>query len=149
MLRDFAEMLSALSAAGVEYLVVGAYALGAHGYVRATSDFDVWIRPSRDNAARTIRALQDFGAPLFDLTTADLIREDMVFQIGVAPARIDIITGVSGVSFDEAWPNRLETELGGVRCAAIGLTDLARNKAATGRTKDKADLEWIRKRLEK
>lgn len=107
MNRDFVEMLAALCAAGVEFLIVGAYAMAAHGLPRATGDIDIWVRPTRANAERVMRALQRFGAPLFDLTIEVPLRLDAVFQIGVAPSRIDILTRITGVSFDEAWPNRL------------------------------------------
>ena len=106
MNRDFVEMLAALYAAGVEFLIVGAYAMAAHGLPRATGDIDIWVRPTRANAERVMRALQSFGAPLFDLTIEDLLRLDTVFQISIAPSRIDILTGITGVSFKEAWSGR-------------------------------------------
>ncbi|MGZ7041048.1 MAG: hypothetical protein ACXVH7_04565, partial [Thermoanaerobaculia bacterium] len=91
MNRDFAEMLSALCAEGVEFLIVGAYAMAAHGYPRATGDIDIWVRPSGENAVRVMRALQQFGAPSFGLGVEDLMRADTVFQIGVPPGRIDLL----------------------------------------------------------
>ena len=147
MNRDFVEMLAALSAAGVEFLVVGAYAMAAHGIPRATGDIDLWVRPTRLNAERVVHALQSFGAPLFGLTLEDLVRSDTVFQIGVAPNRIDILTGITGVRFEEAWPNRLDVTIDDQSVPVIGLTDLIRNKAATGRPKDQADLIWLRERM--
>ena len=90
MNRDFVEILSELSAAGADFLVVGAHALAAHGVPRATGDLDIWVRPSRENAARVVEALGRFGAPLFDLAVEDLTREDTVFQIGLPPSRVDI-----------------------------------------------------------
>ena len=96
MNRDFVEMLAALSAAGVEFLVVGAYAMAAHGLPRATGDIDIWVRPTRPNAERVMQALKAFGAPRFDLTIEDLLCADTVFQIGIAPSRIDILTGITG-----------------------------------------------------
>jgi hypothetical protein len=144
MNRDFVEMLSALSAAGVEFLVVGAYAMAAHGLPRATGDIDIWVRPTPENAAHVIRALEVFGAPFFDLEVEDLIRPDMVFQIGVAPARIDILTGITGVGFEEAWPNRLTVTIDDQVVPVLGVEELIRNKAATGRPKDQADLLWLR-----
>ena len=112
MNRDFVEMLSALSAEGVEYLIVGAYAMAAHGWPRATGDIDIWVRPTRENAERTLRALRRFGAPLFPLSTEDLTLPDTVFQIGVPPGRIDILSGVSGLTFQEAWPSRMIAKIG-------------------------------------
>ena len=91
MNRDFAEMLSALSEAGAEFLIVGAHALAAHGVVRATGDIDIWVRPTHENAERVMRALVTFGAPLMDLTTADLTKADTAFQIGVEPSRVAIL----------------------------------------------------------
>ena len=96
---DFAEMLVALSAEGVEYLLVGAYAMAAHGVPRATGDIDIWVRPTPENAERVLRAPGRFGAPLFDLTAADLARKGTVFQLRVPPRRIDILTSIDGVTF--------------------------------------------------
>ena len=146
MNRDFVEMLAALSAASVEFLVVGAYAMAAHGLPRATGDIDIWVRPTRENAARVMHAVQAFGAPLFGLTIEDLLRADTVFQIGVAPNRIDILTGITGVGFKAAWPNRLTLTIDDQIVPVIGLADLIRNKTATGRPKDQADLVWLRER---
>lgn len=140
MNRDFDEMLAALSAAGAEFLVVGAYAVAVHGRPRATGDLDLWVRPTADNAERVWRALAAFGAPLQELTTEDLTRPDLIFQIGVPPARIDVMTGISGVSFDEAWPNRVMVPVAGRTTPVIGRDDLIRNKRATGRPRDLADL---------
>ena len=144
MNRDFVEMLSALSAAGVDYLIVGAYAMAAHGLPRATGDIDIWVRPTPDNAARVIRALEAYGAPLFDLTAADLTRADTVFQIGVPPGRVDILSGVSGLEFDEAWGSRVAVTLAGVEASAIGFDALLKNKLAAGRPRDLADVAWLR-----
>lgn len=103
---DFRDMLSVLCDEQVEFLLVGAYALAAHGLPRATGDMDIWIRRSDDDARRVWHALQRFGAPLFDLTVNDLQTPGLVFQIGVAPQRIDILTAIDGVLFDDAWPQR-------------------------------------------
>src|SRR6187399_834129 len=107
MSRDFVEMLSALSAAGARFLVVGAHALAAHGTPRATGDLDIWIQSTPENAARVLEALKAFGAALLDLTADDLAKPDTVFQIGLPPSRIDILSSLSGVDFDDAWPRRL------------------------------------------
>ena len=100
MSPDFRDLLAAFNAHGVEYLVVGAHALAANGHVRATKDLDVWVRPHPDNAARTLDALRSFGAPLHDLTADDLARPGLIFQIGVAPLRIDVITAIDGEAVD-------------------------------------------------
>lgn len=110
---DFRDLLAAFNAHGVEYLVVGAHALAAHGHVRATKDLDVWVRPSASNAPRVLNALREFGAPLHDLVEDDLSRPGVVFQIGVAPLRIDVVTKIDGVEFQDAWPAPL-------RCAGLG-----------------------------
>lgn len=94
---DFVEILSALSAARAEFLIVGAHALAAHGHPRATGDLDIWVNPTRANGQRVLQALATFGAPLGDLTLDDLTQPDTVFQIGVAPCRVDIMTGISGI----------------------------------------------------
>jgi hypothetical protein len=136
-------MLSAFIAEHVEFLVVGAYAMSAHGVARATGDIDFWIRRSEENADRVLRSLAAFGAPLHDLTKVDLLQPDVVFQIGVAPNRIDIITSVTGVEFDAAWPSRLVTSLEGLDVPVLGFDDLITNKRATGRTRDLADVEAL------
>jgi hypothetical protein len=141
--RDFAEMLRVLSDEGVEYLLVGAYAMAAHGVPRATGDIDIWVRPSPRNALRVLRALRRFGAPLFDLSTADLARTGTVFQLGVPPRRIDLLTSIDGVTFATAWKGRITCRLGGVEVPVIGRAALTRNKRATGRPKDRVDLHLL------
>jgi hypothetical protein len=138
--RDYNDILSALSAEGAEFLIVGAYALGAHGIPRATGDIDIWVRPTPENATRVMRALKRFGAALLDLTEDDLATADTVFQMGVAPSRIDVMTGISGVTFEQAWPSRLTVAIDGLTVPVIGRDELLRNKAASGRPKDLADL---------
>jgi hypothetical protein len=140
---DFRDLLSIFNAHGVEYLVVGAYALAAHGRVRATGDLDVWVKAEPVNAARVIKALTIFGAPLHDLTLADLSAPGIVFQVGVAPLRIDILTGIDGVTFDEAWLDRIETRVFGQTVPVLSVEHLIRNKRAVGRKQDIADLEWL------
>ena len=140
---DYRDMLSALSAEGVEFLVVGAFAMAAHGLPRMTRDIDFWIRPSRDNAEKTWRALKSFGAPLFDLSIDDLSEPDNVFQIGVAPRRIDLLTAISGVGFDDAWKNRVSVKLWGMQFSVLSREDLIANKLAAGRPKDLADVAWL------
>ncbi len=143
MNRDFVEMLSALSAAGARFLIVGAHALAAHGAPRATGDLDIWVQATNENAARVLAALRTFGAPLFDLTEADLCARDTVFQIGLPPSRIDILTGISGVLFEDAWERRIEVAVGDLRVATIGRADFIVNKRAAGRPKDLLDLELL------
>ncbi|EMI40271.1 nucleotidyltransferase [Rhodopirellula sp. SWK7] len=140
---DFKDMLRALSDAKIDFLLVGAYAVAAHGHPRATGDLDIWVRPDSDTAPKVYRVLAEFGAPLHDLTIADLARPGMVFQIGVEPSRIDILTAISGVEFDHAWANRLAIEIDDVQLSVIGRADLIVNKRACGRPKDIADAETL------
>jgi hypothetical protein len=139
-LRD---LLAEFNVLGVEYLIVGAHALAAHGHVRATRDLDVWVRPHVENAKKVLKALKEFGTALHDLTEADLTRQGTVFQIGLPPLRIDIITAIDAVSFDEAWSARLLTKFADLPTAVLSREHLIRNKRATGRTQDLADLEWL------
>ncbi len=126
-------------------MVVGAHALAAHGVPRATVDLDVWIDASPENASRVWAALAAFGAPLeaLDITQADFTRPDTVAQFGLPPWRIDILTGISGVTFHEAWPERIEAQFDDVLVPFIGIAALIRNKRASGRLKDLADIESL------
>jgi hypothetical protein len=141
--RDFAEMLASLSAQSAEFMLVGAYARAAYGIPRATADIDVWVRATPENAVRVWKALADYGAPLHDLTLDDLSRPGVVFQIGLPPYRIDILTQISGVTFDEAWPNRVYGDFGGATYAVIGRDEFIRNKLASGRPKDLSDIDDV------
>jgi hypothetical protein len=140
---DFKDLLVEFNAQAVEYLVVGAHALAAHGHVRATKDLDVWVRPDRENAKRVLRALAAFGAPLHDLSGRDLEQPGVIFQIGVAPVRIDVITAIDGVEFSEAWRDRFETRFAGERVSVLSRHHLIVNKRATGRLQDLADVERL------
>jgi hypothetical protein len=141
--RDFAEMLSALSEAGAEFLIVGAHALAAHGIARATGDIDIWVKPTQENAERVMRALIVFGAPLKNLTVDDLTKTDTVFQIGVEPCRVDILSGISGVQFADAWSRRLVLDIEGMSVPVLSREDFVTNKRASGRPKDLLDLELL------
>jgi hypothetical protein len=143
MNRDFRDLLAEFNVQGVEYLVVGAHALAAHGHVRATKDLDVWVRPDAENAKRVLKALKEYGTPLHDLSEADLATQGTVFQIGVPPLRIDVITAIDGVGFDEAWSARLQTKFADQPAAVLSRDHLIRNKRAAGRTQDLADVEWL------
>jgi hypothetical protein len=141
--RDFVEMLSALCGAGADFMVVGAHALAAHGIPRATGDLDLWVRAEPDNAERVLKALHAFGAPLFDLSMEDLSRAGTVFQIGVPPSRIDILTSISGVAWKDAWPHRVMLSIEGMQVPVLGRADFVANKRAIGRPKDLADLALL------
>jgi hypothetical protein len=142
---DFRDLLAALNAAGAEYLVVGAHALAAHGHPRASKDLDVWVHATVDNAERTYRALAAFGAPLDDLRVDDLSTAGTIFQIGVEPVRIDIITSIDGVDFEEAWPDRVSADYGGQPVSVISRKHLIQNKRAAGRPQDVADVDALEK----
>lgn len=143
MNQDFAEMLAALSEAGAKFLIVGAHALAAYAEPRATGDLDIWVGSSPENAARVWAALTKFGAPLDAITEADLSAPDVVFQIGVVPNRIDILTSIEAVDFDSAWANRTSIRVMGVDVDLIGRDELIRNKRALGRAQDLADVEAL------
>jgi hypothetical protein len=141
--KDYKDMLHALAGEKAKFLLVGAYAMAVHGYPRATVDMDIWVMPSPENADAVVRAIERFGAPLHDLTKADLLKDDTVFQIGVAPRRIDIITGASGLRFEEVFARSLDVNIEGLPIRVLALDDLIRNKRAIGRTKDIADAEAL------
>jgi len=144
--QDFRDLLAEFNARQVEFLLVGAHALAAHGHVRATQDLNVWVRPSPENAKRTIEALKAFGAPLHDLTEKDLSTPGIVFQIGVEPIRIDVLTAIDGVEFDEAWRNRLMTKFADQPISVLSKEHLIKNKLAAGRTQDLADVEALKRK---
>jgi len=144
MSPDFRELLLEFNAASVEYLVVGAYALAVYGHVRATKDLDVWIKPDSENADKVIAALTSFGAPLNDLSPEDLINPDTVFQIGIDPLRIDLLTAIDGVGFAEAWKDRFETRFADVPVNLISRAHLIKKKLSTNRLQDRADVEQLR-----
>ncbi len=143
MNRDFVEMLCALNETGADFLIIGAHAVAAHGHPRATGDLDIWIRLSTKNAQRVFQALQAFGAPLTNLSLEDLSQPDTVFQIGVSPFRIDLLTSITGVDFVQAWQNKMAMTIEEQDVFCIGLDDLIVNKKATGRPKDLADIDSL------
>jgi len=143
MERDFRDILVAFNHADVEYLVVGAYAVAAHGLPRATGDLDLFVRCADDNAQRVARALAIFGAPSQLSVAQDFAKANMVVQLGVEPVRIDIMTSISGVEFDEAAATRVMHSLDGVDIPCIGRESLIRNKRASGRKRDLLDAEWL------
>lgn len=141
--RNFKDILFAFSAEKVEFMVVGGYAMAFHGFVRATGDIDLWIRISEENAEKVWRALGKFGAPLFNLNVEDLKTRGMVFQIGIVPSRIDIITQIDGVEFEEAWKEHQIVIIEGLRIPLIGKSQLLINKKSTNRPKDLNDALWL------
>ena len=141
--EDYKDMLRVLSDEKVEFLLIGAYAMAAHGYPRATMDIDIWVMPSPQNADAVLRALRRFGAALHNLTKEDLQKDGTIFQIGVAPRRIDIITEASGLQFEEVYSRALSVNIEGIEVHIPLIDDLIRNKRASGRTKDLADAEAL------
>lgn len=142
LLKDFRDMLSALSEAEAEYLVVGAHALANHGFVRATGNLDLWINPTPENAQHVFRAPGVFGAPSW-ISLDDLMHSDRIIQIGVVPMRIDLMTSLEGVTFAEAWPARVLTEVDGVQLPVLSREHLLINKRATGRPLDRVDADRL------
>ena len=143
---DLRELLALLNSNEVEYLVVGALAVSFHGYPRYTADLDMLVNPTPQNAERVLKALSDFGFGGLGFTSADFQRSENVIQLGVNPNRVDILTTISGVSFEDAWRSRCDAELEGVPVHFLGLEELIRNKQSTGRTRDLGDAEELRKR---
>jgi hypothetical protein len=141
--EDYKDMLRSLAAENVRFILVGAYALAAHGYPRATMDIDIWVMSSPENADAVIRALSRFGAPLQNLTKEDLLTAGTIFQIGVAPRRIDIITAASGLQFEPTYRNSIPLNIEGIEVRIPSIDDLILNKKATGRTRDLADAEAL------
>ncbi len=138
--RDFEDLLSALSSERAEFLIVGAYAVMAVTEPRYTKDLDVWIRPTRTNARKVYRALEKFGAPLSNLKVGDLERRGIIFQIGVEPVRIDLLTSVDGIAFEDAYPNSTHGKYGKVPVAFLSVADLIKNKRLVGRPQDLLDV---------
>ena len=139
-LREFVELLNALK---VRYIVVGAFALAYHGYPRYTGDIDLFIERSPENAQAILNAIQQFGFGDLGLSFEDFLQEDQVIQLGIAPNRIDLLTFLSGVEFQEAWATRVQGEIAGLSVPFISKELLKKNKAASGRLQDIADLEHL------
>jgi hypothetical protein len=137
--HDFRDILQCLNEAGAKYLIVGAYAVIYHSEPRYTKDLDIWAEPTPDNAKKVWNALVKFGAPLADLTLADLSNPDIVFQMGVEPNRIDIILDVEGLRFAEAWENRFVSQYEDQTVFVLSQDDTIRAKKAAGRDQDLLD----------
>lgn len=142
--EDYKDMLRCLLEEKVRFLLIGAYALAVYGYPRATKDIDFFVRATPENASNLMRALARFGAPLPGLSASDFSTEGIVFQIGNSPRRIDILTRISGVEFEQAYPKKKIVIVEGMEVPVISLDELIANKQATGRTQDLADVEKLR-----
>ena len=145
----YKDILSILSEKKVKFLLVGAYAMAVHGCPRSTMVIDLFVKPDPDNALLILKSLEDFGAPIGELSTEDFQKEDLIFQIGVTPCRIDIITSIDGVNFEEAYSRSEIIEIEGIPINVLSIHDLIINKRATGRTKDLADAEMLENLLPK
>lgn len=145
MNEDFLDVLESLLRTGARFLIVGAHAMAAHGVPRATGDLDIWVDTEPPNSERVWRALVEFGAPISEMgiSRTDLESPGIVVQLGSPPRRIDILTEISGVGFAEAWADRTIHQVGHLEVPFLGRKALARNKRATGRSKDLADLEVL------
>ena len=141
--NDFKEFLSLLNAHGVEYLLIGGYAVGYYGYPRATQDLDIWIARSPDNAARMVSALREFGFDTADLSAGLFLQDQKIVRMGIPPIRIEVLMGISGVSFGECYAERRVDTLDGVAVSLISLEHLKANKKASGRHRDLDDLEHL------
>ena len=140
---DFKEFLRLLGRHGVRYLLIGGYAVNYYGYPRATGDIDVWIALDPDNASRMVDVLREFGFDTPELSTELFLQEGRIVRMGNTPLRIEILTAISGVSFDECYPHRVETTIDGVGVTVIAVGDLKQNKRASGRHKDLEDLKRL------
>ncbi|BCU79100.1 nucleotidyltransferase [Luteolibacter sp. LG18] len=143
--QDFLEFIGLLEEENVEYLIVGGYAVGVHGFPRYTGDIDFFVAIRPENAAKLIRVFDRFGFGDIGLTDADFLQEDFVIEIGREPRKIQVLTGIDGVTFEECLENRIEVDYDGLPLKFIGKADLIRNKAASGRSKDQIDLAELEK----
>jgi len=139
--RNFLEFIECCVAREVRFLIVGGYALAAHGHPRATKDLDVWIWMEPSNAQRALDAISDFGFAAAGLTVDDLLDPKAVIQMGQPPIRIDVLPTIDGVDFEQCWPNRVEMTLEGLTIPFIGEADFIANKRASGRPRDLADID--------
>ena len=141
--KDFKEFVELLNSRNVEYLIVGGYALAAHGYPRYTGDIEIWISASEENVSRVLDALQVFGFGELGITAADLLAPKSVVQLGYPPARIDLLSSIDGVSFTDCYPRRVVMRIDEVDLPVINVADFRTNKLAAGRLKDLADVEAL------
>ena len=140
---DFEELFACLSAKNVRFVVVGGHALAYHSKPRFTKDLDVFVEPTAENAVRVLTALEDFGFGGLGLTAADFDTPGRVVQLGIAPNRIDLLTAIDGVSFDQAWQGRVDGRFGTESVPFLGRRELLANKRAVGRLQDLADIETL------
>ena len=140
---DFKEFLKLLNSSGIEYLLIGGYAVGYHGYPRATADLDIWIAIGSENARNMMAVLKEFGFDLPQLRVEIFESEDQLIRLGRPPIQIEILTTISGVEFAECYAGRIDDNIDGVPAKIISLEHLKKNKRASGRHQDLADLEHL------
>ena len=141
--QDFRDFLRLLNDHDVEYLLIGGYAVTYHGYVRSTLDMDVWVGVSESNAEKMVKVMEAFGFTGGDVSPQLFLSEKSMIRMGVPPLRLEILTGISGVRFEDCYRNRIVDTVDGVEASLISLQDLRRNKKASGRLKDLTDLEYL------
>lgn len=141
--QDFKDFLKLLNAHRVDYLLIGGYAVGYHGYPRATADLDIWVGTTRENATKLVTVLKKFGFDLPEVDEALFIQEDKILRMGNAPIRIELLTTISGVDFQACYKDRIEDKVDGIKINIIDLKNLKKNKKASGRFKDLADIEML------
>ncbi len=142
--KDFREFIALLNAHNIKYLVVGGYAVTIHGYPRYTNDIDIWLWLDQSNAENVIKVLKDFGFASLGIQADDFLHPDKIIQLGYAPNRIDLLTSVSGVEFDDCYPKRYTLNIEGIKIDFIDIENLKKNKKASGRHKDLNDLENLK-----
>lgn len=143
--QHFQEFIELLGGNKVRYLIVGGYAVGLHGFPRYTGDIDVFIALGEENARMVLKTFSDFGFGDLGLEESDFLEEEIVVEIGREPLKIQVLTGIDGVTFEECWDERIEVELSGLKVPFIGIESLLRNKQASPRAKDKIDLEELKR----
>ena len=142
---DFKEFVTLLNKHQVQYMIVGGYAVGIHGHPRYTGDLDIWLLPESINAAKILKAIKAFGFGSLDINETDLTKEDSIIQLGYPPLRIELLTSIDGVHFNDCYPNRKAIDIDGLFVNFIGYADLIKNKKASGRHQDLGDIENLEK----
>jgi predicted nucleotidyltransferase len=141
--ENFKEFIALLNSHKVKYLLVGGFAVGLHGYPRHTGDLDIWVRPDLNNGIKILAVLKQFGFGSLGLTTESFVKPDIIHQFGYAPLRIDVLTGVSGLTFDECFARKQKMRLGGINVNVVHLNDLKQNKLSSGRPEDLYDVKKL------
>lgn len=141
---DFVDFISLLNLHKVDYMIIGAHALAFHGRPRHTGDLDVWIKPDEENAFKMLAVINDFGFGSLGISEQDFLKDNYITQLGYPPLRIDILNNISGVSFDEAYENKVDGEIDDLKVSFINVNEFIKNKEATGRPKDLGDIDSLK-----